>query len=398
MGRYRTFEIYTDRDLKARGCSCAEIDLYCYLIRHEKSHMSGVFFLPTRTMARERDTSEKNILTLLSSLQQKERLYYDQDEEVVWIPQMAPWQIKSGGKRINRYITIRRHLASCYSVIVSAFWERWGDDFAKLTNEIKRLHDVAENNGHDENNVTGNITGNVNGNVHCSLFSSLSSLSSLNRKEKPSKKTRAKKKNQIEFELKDENEIEKKIDQILTICSDVRFSYLESTIPPATKKIRGNAGEIYEFAQDQFRHNKWPNDKQKILAYIGLLYEAFMNYNGEERGADGKDFIYDSNYHFSGFHSRLTRWAEKVAQLRDRKNRPIYVIINEPVDLLKFASDGTNCGDGMARVDAFKRRNRDKAEEVEKFRRLSWDGVTYDEYKKREKAGVGEDGKDIQQE
>ena len=387
MGRYRTFEIHTDRDLRNLGCSCAEIDFYCYLIRHEKSHACGVFYIPLRTMAREREASEENISTLLSTLQEKQRLYYDRNEEVIWIPQMAPWQIKAGGKRSNLYLGIRKYLSSIYSVVVPAFWEKWSEDFSELTNEIERLHEATDNNGNNAFNVNGNDKINVSDNVLCSLFSV--NCSSLNKKtfllqEEPSKKTRAK-------QRKTSNEEDDYIDNIWKLCSQVRHSYRESGLAPITGKGRAHVGTISKFAKQQFELNEWPVSTENTLAYIGLLYEAFMNYDGEERDKKtGEDWIKDKKYPFGSFVQGLEKWAEKAAKVTDSTGRKVYVPLKVPEDVLRFDTCGSGCDHSTARVEAFIKRNKKHAKQIREFKAMAKDGVKYDEYMKQQ-AGDGEE-------
>ena len=362
--------------------------LFLYLFTCEQSHYCGIYvferaFVPLYTGMTEKETTKA-----FNELLRENRITWDIDNGVIFVHHMLTHQFPGGRpdgvlKHLTNHFkslhntplinnllqTILEQLPVTYNVIAEQLKQEW----------MERIPEPLKNG-------SGTVPERLSNRSSPSPSSS-SSLSSLSKEERTSKQDRAK--NQTEIRLKDEEEANK----VIKACSEIRFSYRGASIPPATKKMKAQAVEVMSFAREQFRLKEWPDSDENVYAYIGLLYEAFMNYDSSLSNGNSEDFIIKSDYHFSGFHYRLAKWAEKIDKVTDSTGRKVYIPLKVPEDVLKFDTCGSGCDHSTARVEAFIKRNKNHAKQIREFKAMAKDGLKYDEYMK-EKTGDGEEKAD----
>lgn len=119
----------TGKDIRAMGRDCQVLALY--LITCPNANMIGLYYLPIPTMAHEIGSPFEGASKALRRLSEGAFCAYDEDSEVVWVREMARFQIgdalHANDKRIEG---IRRELdALPKSYLISEFRDRYRRQF-----------------------------------------------------------------------------------------------------------------------------------------------------------------------------------------------------------------------------------------------------------------------------
>ncbi len=363
------FTIHDDE--KFKQLSDAAQMLFIYFFSNNETAHTGVAWLPASYIAEDRNRETNDIIVALNELAESEMIEIDGDwirvvKYLKWQPPMNPKHrkhvIEKAGKIAHRKYR-QMVLEELHNGISHTVRDTIPDTVSDTVSEKSKIPYADR--------MPSNLS---------PLVSSFS-LSSSNNKEEPSKKTRAKEKKISKKSYKPP----KYNNDIWKLCSYIRWSYRKAGLKDITGKGSSQASTVSQFAKQQFEFNEWPTSEENTMIYIGLLYEAFMNYEGDEKDKKtGKDWIKDSNYDFSGFVSRLEKWAEKITKVTDSTGRRIYVPLKVPEDVLKFDTYGSGCDHSTARVDAFIKRNKKHAKQIREFESMARDGIKYDEYMKQQ--------------
>ena len=104
----------TGKEIRALGRDAQVIALY--LLTCPSSNMLGLYYLPLPTLCHEIGSPFKGALKTLRRLSEAHFAYYDEAAELVWVPEMARYQIgealKPNDKRvagINRSMQLIKH-------------------------------------------------------------------------------------------------------------------------------------------------------------------------------------------------------------------------------------------------------------------------------------------------
>lgn len=119
-----------DTGKKLRANRAAQV-LATYLISAPGSSMTGIYYLPMPIIAHETGMTMVEVIEALTFLAGINFAHYDGEDELVWVPAMAAWQIdeelKPGDKRV---LGIRRELAAFRGHrFVGEFFQRYGQLF-----------------------------------------------------------------------------------------------------------------------------------------------------------------------------------------------------------------------------------------------------------------------------
>ena len=86
--------------------------LALYLLTCPSANMTGLYYLPLPTIAHEMGFSDNEVKTAFNALSSAEFAFYDSEFEVVWVPNMARYQVGAtlnpGDKRRSRIHTLAR--------------------------------------------------------------------------------------------------------------------------------------------------------------------------------------------------------------------------------------------------------------------------------------------------
>jgi hypothetical protein len=119
----------TGRALKARGAQYQVFALY--LMTNPSANMIGLYYLPIPTIAHEVGQKVNEIQRGFDVLSELDFAFYDRENEIVWIPQMAHFQIGENLKEADKRITgIKRELKRYeHSKYASAFLAKYGTPY-----------------------------------------------------------------------------------------------------------------------------------------------------------------------------------------------------------------------------------------------------------------------------
>jgi hypothetical protein len=103
-----------------------------YLLTCPSANMIGVYYLPLVTMAHETGLSEARTLVALSALEAADFAFYDVAAELVWVPNMAAYQLGDTLKEADKrrggvFAELERVEGHRYA---SAFWARYGEAYS----------------------------------------------------------------------------------------------------------------------------------------------------------------------------------------------------------------------------------------------------------------------------
>lgn len=127
----------TGRALRAEGPLVQLMALY--LITCQSSRMCGIFYLPLPLLAHEIGCPIEGATRGLRGLQKARFAFYDAPSEVVWIPEMARWQVgktiepkpgKKGGKDTRLPALMAQLSEVRNSRFIRDFWERYGKPYS----------------------------------------------------------------------------------------------------------------------------------------------------------------------------------------------------------------------------------------------------------------------------
>src|SRR5712691_9913828 len=115
----------TGRQLRALGCAVQVVALYLLTCPH--ASMIGLYYLPLSVLLHETGLTPEAASQAFASLASVGFAYYDAASEMVWIPEMARFQIgealKSGDKRIKAIN--KDYHAVPKNPFLSAFWDKY---------------------------------------------------------------------------------------------------------------------------------------------------------------------------------------------------------------------------------------------------------------------------------
>ncbi|MDI6761149.1 MAG: hypothetical protein QMD05_10030, partial [Candidatus Brocadiaceae bacterium] len=96
---YRTIDetFWSDPKIK-KHLSVEEKLLFLYLITNPHSHYSGIYYLPIATITDETSIPEKKLHPCLTHLARVGLGWYDYENDIVWVVNMAEYQMKGQNK------------------------------------------------------------------------------------------------------------------------------------------------------------------------------------------------------------------------------------------------------------------------------------------------------------
>jgi hypothetical protein len=122
---------------KLRGQPEAQI-IALYLMTSPASHMIGIYSLALPTLCHETGLTSEGACKGLARLESAGFAYYDADEELVWVPEMARFQIGASlSGSDNRIVGVTRELENHRkSRFFNAFLDKYGTQYSlKITRE-----------------------------------------------------------------------------------------------------------------------------------------------------------------------------------------------------------------------------------------------------------------------
>jgi hypothetical protein len=97
---------------------------YLYLITNHHSHYSGIYYLPVDMVSLETGISKKNVKDIFGSLKSDKFMKYDNDMAIVWVINMAKYQI-NGQKQVQG---AANHLSTLHNCpLIKEFLEKYKD-------------------------------------------------------------------------------------------------------------------------------------------------------------------------------------------------------------------------------------------------------------------------------
>jgi hypothetical protein len=120
---------HTGRQIRAAGCEAQVVALY--LVSGPQANMIGLYYLPLPTLCHETGLSQHSAAKALRSLSELDFAFYDEGEEVVWVPEMARYQIADTLKAAdNRIVAIEKEVGNYgKSRFYGAFLARYRNSF-----------------------------------------------------------------------------------------------------------------------------------------------------------------------------------------------------------------------------------------------------------------------------
>ncbi len=126
----------TGKKLRAGGMECQVLALY--LVSSPLSNMIGLYYLPLPTLCHETGLTMEGALKALRRVEDASFAFYDEAEEVIWVPEMARYQIADELKpKDNRVKSVAKEAVKyCKSRFFKEFCGRYQDAF-HIGSELK---------------------------------------------------------------------------------------------------------------------------------------------------------------------------------------------------------------------------------------------------------------------
>ena len=119
----------TGKDLRKAGRDA--LLMGAYLVTCPNSNPLGLYYLPLPTVCHETGLSLEEATTALEQIRQSTFAYFDPELEVVWVPEMAGYQLghslKASDNRIRWIVRMLKDYAG--SPFAQAFWDKYHDAF-----------------------------------------------------------------------------------------------------------------------------------------------------------------------------------------------------------------------------------------------------------------------------
>lgn len=129
----------TGKEIRKHGANC--LALAFYLMTGPSSNMIGIYYLPIQTICHDTGLSEAAVLTELRFLTEVGFASYDEQEEIIWIPEMAKYQISERLRPNDNQIKgiVKQMALLNRSKFHALFLEKYGKAF-NLSNSGYPLH------------------------------------------------------------------------------------------------------------------------------------------------------------------------------------------------------------------------------------------------------------------
>lgn len=114
-----------------RGTPEAQL-LALYIFSAPSSHAAGIFYLPLATMVHETGLALETVQALLVMLEGEKMVYFDEAEDLVYVPEMASYQIATElGASDKRVPWLKKELRAFAShSFAKLFWDRYEGPYA----------------------------------------------------------------------------------------------------------------------------------------------------------------------------------------------------------------------------------------------------------------------------
>lgn len=136
---YRSIERKIWQDKKIKALSLESKLLFIYLITNNQSHYSGIYYLPLELIIREfPQFTIKKINIAILELISSQLIYYDDENSVVWIKNMARYQCKGSSPKLIHGII--NHLETIESPLIKDFQTYYIDTLSDtLSDTLRRI-------------------------------------------------------------------------------------------------------------------------------------------------------------------------------------------------------------------------------------------------------------------
>lgn len=120
---------HTGRQIRGAGAEAQVVALY--LVSSPAANMIGLYYQPLPTLCHETGVSREGASKALSRLRELGFAFYDDSEEVVWVPEMARHQVAETLKPADKQVPAIEKEAAKYrkSRYYAAFVEKYADAF-----------------------------------------------------------------------------------------------------------------------------------------------------------------------------------------------------------------------------------------------------------------------------
>ena len=123
---YRTIESSFWSDPKVRALSHQAKLVFLYLITNDRSHVSGIYYLPKAVMEMELGLTSDTLSGALQTLTRSQIIMIDQEREVFWVKNLMRYQGKG-----------KKNLASAYRQLLTLHNSPLIKDFCKAYPKVR---------------------------------------------------------------------------------------------------------------------------------------------------------------------------------------------------------------------------------------------------------------------
>jgi hypothetical protein len=125
---YRTIDPECWIDKKVRQLEAEVKLLWVYLITNSHTHLSGLYYLPIPFIIHETGLTDKSVRRGLKALNEALMIYYDDENELIWIVNMLKRQKGVTAKNRNAWVSIVNQLTMfSHSELVNLFMNKYND-------------------------------------------------------------------------------------------------------------------------------------------------------------------------------------------------------------------------------------------------------------------------------